>query len=85
MVSYCVCPRSVAITNTLAYYGTKLIMFLQRYIVHVSYLQHFIFIVTSKLAQKARMLHYTWLERFALDKHYSLLGPFISYEENKVL
>jgi hypothetical protein len=31
------------------------------------------------------MLHYTRLKRLARDKHSSLLGPFITYEENKVL
>jgi hypothetical protein len=31
------------------------------------------------------MLHNTKLEWFARDKHSSLLGPFISVEENKVL
>jgi hypothetical protein len=31
------------------------------------------------------MLHYTRLERLASDKYSSLLGPFVRYEENKVL
>jgi hypothetical protein len=31
------------------------------------------------------MLQYTRLERLARVKHSSLLGPFVSYEENKVL
>ena len=31
------------------------------------------------------MLHYTRLERLARDKHSSLLGPFVSYEEKVVL
>ncbi len=26
-----------------------------------------------------------WMERVATDKHPSLLGPYVSYEENKVL
>jgi hypothetical protein len=30
-------------------------------------------------------LYYTRLERLARVKHYSLLGPFVSYEENEVL
>jgi hypothetical protein len=30
------------------------------------------------------MLHWTWLERLESDKHCSLLGPFISYEEKVV-
>ncbi len=32
-----------------------------------------------------RVLHYTRLERLASDKHSSILGPFMSYEENEVL
>ncbi len=28
---------------------------------------------------------YTRLEKFARDKHSSLVGPFVSYKENKVL
>jgi hypothetical protein len=31
------------------------------------------------------MSHYTKLERLARDKDSSLLGPFVSYEENEVL
>ncbi len=29
------------------------------------------------------LLHYTWLARLARDKHSSLFGPFVSYEEEK--
>jgi hypothetical protein len=29
------------------------------------------------------VLHYITLERLAMDKHSSFLGPFISYEEKK--
>ncbi len=29
------------------------------------------------------MLHHTKLERIAMDKHFSLLSPFLSYEEKK--
>jgi hypothetical protein len=36
-----------------------------------------------KCAQKAEVLHYARLEMVA--KHSSLLGSFISYEENEVL
>ncbi len=32
-----------------------------------------------------QVLHYTWLERLAMDKQSNLLGKFVSYEENKVL
>jgi hypothetical protein len=35
-------------------------------------------------AQQARVLCYNRLERFASNKHSSLLDPFVSYEENKV-
>jgi len=31
------------------------------------------------------MFHNTDLERLAKDKHYTLSGPFVSYEENEVL
>ncbi len=33
----------------------------------------------------SRVLHYSRLERLARDKQSSLLGQFISYEENKVI
>jgi hypothetical protein len=49
------------------------------------YLLHFIFIVTYKQAQKARVLHFTWLESHATEKHSSLLYPLVSYKENEVL
>ncbi len=45
----------------------------------------FIFFVTNKWAQKARMLQYTRLERLPVDKHSSLLGSLVSYEENETL
>ncbi len=48
------------------------------------YSQNFIFFATLELAQKDRALHYTRLERFARDKHSSILGLIISYEENEV-
>ncbi len=46
------------------------------------YPQHFIFVVICKFAQYAQVLDNTMLERLAKDKHFSLLGPFIIYEEN---
>ncbi len=49
------------------------------------YSSHFIFFVTYEWVQIARMLHYTRQERLPMDKHPSLLGLFISFEENKVL
>ncbi len=50
-----------------------------------SYSQQFIFFITFKWAQKARVLQYTMLERLFKEKHSSLLSPFMSYEENIVL
>jgi hypothetical protein len=50
-----------------------------------SYSQHFIFFITYKWAKKARVLHSVRLERITSDKRSSLLGPFVSYEENNVL
>ncbi len=46
--------------------------------------QHFIFFIIYKWAQKAGVLHYTSLERLARVKYSSLLGPFVSYEENEL-
>jgi hypothetical protein len=43
------------------------------------YSQHLIFFLTEAWAQYSR------LERLAKDKHSSLLGPFVSYEENEEL
>jgi hypothetical protein len=42
--------------------------------------KHFIFLVTYKWAQQARVLYYTGLETLARKKLTSLLDPFISYE-----
>jgi hypothetical protein len=49
------------------------------------YSQHFIFFLTFKCFQQARVLNYTWPEKHDSDKHSNLLDPFITYEENKVL
>ncbi len=49
------------------------------------YSQHSIFFVTYKWVQYAIVAHYISSERLALDKHSSLLGPSIRYEENEVL
>jgi hypothetical protein len=51
----------------------------------VLYSQHLIFFVTYECAKKARVLHYTRLQRLATDKHSNLSVPFVSYDENKVL
>jgi hypothetical protein len=32
-----------------------------------------------------KVIHYTWLERLARDKHFHILGPFVKYDENEVL
>jgi hypothetical protein len=49
------------------------------------YSQHFIFSISYKLAQLAIVLHYIRLEQLARDKHTGLLGPLVTYKENKVL
>jgi len=46
------------------------------------YSQHFTSFVNYEWAQEARVLNYTWLERLDRDKYSSLLGPFVSSEEN---
>jgi hypothetical protein len=48
------------------------------------YLQFFIFFVTFKWARQASVVHNTRLERLSVDKHSSLLGPFVSYKEKGV-
>ncbi len=47
--------------------------------------QDFIFFITYKLAQLARLFHNTKLERLASAEHYNLLDQFVSYEENVLL
>jgi hypothetical protein len=49
------------------------------------YLQHLIFFITYKAAQKDKVLPNTQLEKFAREKRFSLLGLFLIYEENEVL
>jgi hypothetical protein len=56
----------------------------RRQIYQESYSKHFIFFITYDLSNKF-VLHYTAQERLGKDKHYSILGFFISYEENEVL
>ncbi len=51
----------------------------------IPYSQHLIFFITYECAQLARVLDYATSERLANDKHSSLLGPFVNYEENEVL
>ncbi len=41
--------------------------------------------LTYELAQEARVLHYSWLKRNAMEKHSSLFGQLESHEENQVL
>ncbi len=38
---------------------------------------------THGRAQEAGVLQYAWLEKLAKDRHSSLLGPIVSYDENK--
>ncbi len=45
------------------------------------YSQHYIFCITYECPTNIVLL-YTSLERPATDKHSSLLGPVMSYEEN---
>ncbi len=45
--------------------------------------QHFIFFVTYKWAELAELLYYfNWLKILAMDKHSSLLDPFVSFKVN---
>jgi hypothetical protein len=57
----------------------------QRQTILEPYSQRYIFLATYKLAQKARVLHKTRLERLADDKNTNLLVQFVSYEEKEVL
>jgi hypothetical protein len=45
------------------------------------YLQNFIFFVSYKWAQSARVLYYSRFEKLARYKHSSLMGPFTSLEQ----
>ncbi len=49
------------------------------------YLQQINFFTTYEWAQKARVQHYSRLERLARHIHSSLLGPFVHYKGNEVL
>ncbi len=49
------------------------------------YSQHFFFFVNDEWAQKARVLHYSEVEKACQGKYFSLLGPLISYKENEAL
>ncbi len=42
------------------------------------------FILNLQMGPISNVLHHTMLERFAEDKHPSLTGSFVSFEENKV-
>ncbi len=50
-----------------------------------TYSKHLIYFMIYKSDQKARVLHTFKLERLDHDKSSSLLGLFLSYEENEVL
>ncbi len=56
-----------------------------RSVIQGTYSQHFIFFVTYKWVQFDKVLDYNRMKRLARDKHSSLLGPFVSYKEVKVL
>jgi hypothetical protein len=47
--------------------------------------EQFIFFVTYRCAQQARMLNNAWLERFTRDKHSILLDQLVSQKENEIL
>jgi hypothetical protein len=49
------------------------------------YSEHIVFFVTYKWTLQAKSLHFSRLDRLAMDKRSGLLGPFVHYEENKVL
>ncbi len=49
--------------------------YILKYEIQRQYLQYFIFFIIYERAQKARVLHCTMLERLAMGKHSSLLGP----------
>jgi hypothetical protein len=49
------------------------------------YSHHFILFVNYQSAEQAKGLDYIQPERITADKNTSLLGQFVSYEENKVL
>ncbi len=49
------------------------------------YSQHFIFLLTEKYFQQARVLDYNRPEKLASDKDSDLLGPFVTQKENKAL
>jgi hypothetical protein len=44
----------------------------------------YIFFKSYEWTQQAKVSHYTRLEMLERNKHASLLGPFIIYEENEV-
>ncbi len=46
----------------------------------VPYSQHSIFFIIYELAQQVRLFRTTKLERLTSDKHFNLLGQFLSYE-----
>ncbi len=52
-------------------------------VVMVSVVTPSTFFAAYKLAKYGNVLQYTRLGRLARDKHFSLLGPFVSYEEIK--
>ncbi len=49
------------------------------------YSQHIVFFLIYDWPQKARALHNTRPKRLIGDKHFSLFGAFVRYENNKDL
>jgi hypothetical protein len=46
---------------------------------------HYTSYLTYEWAEEARVLHYTWLKRNAMEKHSSFFGQLESHKENEVL
>ncbi len=69
-------------TNTLAYCNAALLIKVSkcRACVHNTF-----FLIKLRMKPINIVFHYTGLERLAVYKHSSLLGPFISYERKEVL
>jgi hypothetical protein len=48
------------------------------------YSHHLIYFISNEWAQYTRVFHCIGPERFASNKHLSLLGSFVSFKENEV-
>jgi hypothetical protein len=85
--------KGLSWTNNLAYqFNSKVIKKVKCWeynsgtiFITLHFLCNFISLITYKWTQYASLLLYTRLGRLARDKYSSLLGPFLSCEENKML